>query len=312
METIEMDQKRDWSWRIRLAGTILSILLLVWLLWQQDWQVIFDAVKELALWVVIVSFLLLLIRHGWNTARWFILVRAQKIPISFSRALQLVMSGLFVSNFLPSMVGGDVIRIAGILQDSDNRVAGAASVVVDRLVGVFGMLFVLPFSAPLISLVLSEGFWVAGLAVSETDQWKIRIKQSFQKLMESLKIWIHQPGWLFLALSASWLGVITYLSGVLLLATEIGIPVSLMDVAGATALTYFITIIPLSINGYGIRELTILAFYTHFGASSEQATILALITRFMFLIVSLPGAIWVGRVLPVKLPPNRSSRKDFG
>ena len=47
---------------------------------------------------------------------------------------------------------------------------------------------------------------------------------------------------------------------VLILAKELGIPVTLTDVAGATALTYFITMVPLSINGYGLRELAILSF----------------------------------------------------
>jgi uncharacterized membrane protein YbhN (UPF0104 family) len=106
--------------------------------------------------------------------------------------------------------------------------------------------------------------------------------------------------------------VFTYLCGVLLLAKEIGIQVNLMDVAGATALTYFITIIPLSINGYGLRELAILAFYTHFGASSEQATLLALITRFLFLLVSLPGALWVGKILPREARSKPGQDEDLG
>jgi len=306
------DQKSDWSLRIRLVGTTLSVLLLVWLLWQQDWRVILDAVKGLSVWVIVASLLLLLVRHAWNTTRWFILVRAQEIPIAFLRALQLVFSGLFVSNFLPSMVGGDVVRIAGILQDTDNRVAGAASVVVDRLVGVIGMFFVLPFSTPLFSLVLSKGFIFGGFVGLEKEEWITRFKNSLRKLLTSLKIWLNQPGWLLLALCASWLGVFTYLCGVLILAKDLGIPVSLADVAGATALTYFITIIPLSINGYGIRELAILVFYTYFGATSEQAILLALITRFLFLLVSLPGALWVGRVLPTKLKAENAPDEGIG
>jgi uncharacterized membrane protein YbhN (UPF0104 family) len=238
-------------------------------------------------------------------------VRAQQIPFRFSRALKLVFIGLFASNFLPSMVGGDVVRVAGIFQDSEDRVAGAASIVVDRVVGVIGMLFVLPLSAPLIKLILSEGFFFGGISGIPDEKWTQPIREGFRKVVASLKIWLSQPGWLFLALCVSWMGVLTYLIGVLILAKDLGIPVTLTDVAGATALTYFITMVPLSINGYGLRELAILSFYTHFGATSEQAALLALITRFMFLLVSLPGSLWVGDVLSRERKFMQSFEKDI-
>jgi uncharacterized membrane protein YbhN (UPF0104 family) len=81
------------------------------------------------------------------------------------------------------------------------------------------------------------------------------------------------------------------------LATGLGITVSLAEVAGISAITYYLTIIPLSINGYGIRELAIVGLYTQLGSTTEQASALALITRFVFMLVSLLGVIWVGKVL---------------
>jgi uncharacterized membrane protein YbhN (UPF0104 family) len=280
----------DWSWRLRVIGTILSLFLLCWLLWNQDWNSILRAIKGLPIWIFFASLGLLLLRHGWNTTRWFILVRAQK----------LVFTGLFVSNFLPSMVGGDIVRIAGIIQESENRVAGAASVIVDRFVGVIGMLFVLPFSVPLIRLIFTQGLFLSGTLGFERTKWIDTLKRGIQKGVDSLKIWMNRPVSLLLGLLSSWLGVISYSFAVFILAKGLNIPVSFVDVIGASALTYFITMIPISINGYGLRELTILSFYTHFGASPEQATALALITRFQFLLVSLPGALGVSGIIGPK------------
>jgi uncharacterized membrane protein YbhN (UPF0104 family) len=291
-------QRKNWSWRLRVAGTVLSLILLVWLLWQQDWIAIMEAIQALPLWIFIVGLAIMVVRHMWNTTRWLVLMRAQKIPIRFTRAFQLVFAGLFVSNFLPSMVGGDVVRISGILQESENRVAGAASVVVDRLVGVFGMLFVLPFSAPLLNLILTKDLLLVGSVDLGKSKFSDKIRDGLKETSQALRIWLGKPLSLVLSLLASWLSVFSYLCCVLLLAKGIGIPVNLMDIAGATALTYFITMIPLSINGYGIRELAVMGFYTHFGASTEQATVLALTTRFLFLLVSLPGFLWVGKVMP--------------
>jgi len=81
-----------------------------------------------------------------------------------------------------------------------------------------------------------------------------------------------------------------------LLARGIGIPVTPIQVAGATTITYFLTLVPIAINGYGIREAAILAVYLPLGASSEQATALALVSRALAVLVTLPGAFWLGQI----------------
>jgi len=298
MSYVDKVHKKGISWRLRLIGTILSLGLLLWLLSQQDWRMILEAIESLPLYLLILSILLLLLRHTWNTIRWFLLLRAQGIFLPFFRTLMFVFSGLFASNFLPSMVGGDVVRIAGIVQESEKRMEAAASVVVDRLVGFIGMLFFLPFGIPLLQSVVRTGLLFAGPIAMDKRKISGSMREAFDHFMGALQHWLKRPIWLLLSLLASCCGVLVWFCAVFLIAIGLNIPVSLKDVAGASSLVYFLTLIPLSINGYGIRELAIVAFYTHFGASTEQATALALITRFFYLFVSLPGALWVGKVVP--------------
>jgi uncharacterized membrane protein YbhN (UPF0104 family) len=298
MAKLPSAEERGWDWRLRVGGTILSFGLLILLLWRQDWSMIFRAMISVPAWALIAGLAFLLMRHACNTARWVFLVRAQEIPLTYRRALQLVFAGLFVSNFLPSMVGGDVVRIAGVISVSRSKVAGAASVVVDRLIGVFGMLFVLPFSFPLLKGLISSG-GILGFGLTTSDgRWMEVLKKSVRRGSEALRLWLHRPYSLGLALLASWMAVFSYLICVWILARGLGIPVGLKEVAGVSALTYFLTLIPISINGYGLRELAILGFYTQLGATSEQAAALALITRVFFLLVSVLGVFWIGKVVP--------------
>ena len=290
-------QRSNWQWKLRLAGTLLSLVLLIWLLLRQDWSAIFGAMRTLSPWILLASIGLLLLRHSMNTFRWLALVRSQNIQLSLRRAFQLVFSGLFISNFLPSMVGGDVVRIAGILQESENRVAAAASVIVDRFVGLVGMMFMLPFSLPLLGSILESGSFAIGFLGFTPPKLKAVINQWTRRFAEALQLWLQQPLSLFLALSASLIGVFSNLVGIWILAGGLGMDVSLVDVAGVTVLTYFLTIVPVSINGYGIRELAIVGLYTQAGSTPEQASALALITRAYFLLVSLPGAAWAGKVI---------------
>jgi uncharacterized membrane protein YbhN (UPF0104 family) len=80
------------------------------------------------------------------------------------------------------------------------------------------------------------------------------------------------------------------------LARGLAISVALYQVMGVTAITYLITLLPISVNGYGVREVTMTALYIYLGATVEQASTLAIVSRFMMLVVTLPGALWFPRV----------------
>jgi hypothetical protein len=66
---------------------------------------------------------------------------------------------------------------------------------------------------------------------------------------------------------------------------------------GVTVITYFLTLLPISVNGYGLREVAITALYLPLGASLEQAAILAIITRFLSMLATIPGALWLSQVV---------------
>ncbi len=287
-----------WPGRLRLIGTVLSVALLAWLMGRQDWRALMASARALPAGTIALAVLSMFLGQLLNTGRWLVLLRAQRIHISYAHAARLVFAGLFASNFLPTTVGGDVVRLAGVMAETPDRAAGAATVIVDRMVSIFGMLFVLPFSWPLVKILLAGGGASASLAVAVGDDgvWR-RLRRSARRLIDALSLWARRPSSLFASLLLSWLGVACYLAGVWITARGLDIPVSYWDVAGATGLTYFMTLVPVSLNGYGVRELGVLAFYVLLGAQPEQAAALALVTRAMLLGVSLPGALWLGGVL---------------
>ena len=69
------------------------------------------------------------------------------------------------------------------------------------------------------------------------------------------------------------------------------------EVMGVVALTHAATTIPISINAYGFRELTVVAVVQVLDVPIEQAAALAIVTRGLALIASLPGALWIGGLL---------------
>ncbi len=79
-----------------------------------------------------------------------------------------------------------------------------------------------------------------------------------------------------------------------LLLQGMGEPISPLLIGGLYSLVYFITLLPISINGLGVQEVAITYFFYHFGGVSLTACLaLAIITRMLFLLASLPGALFV-------------------
>src|SRR5207248_7340478 len=72
--------------------------------------------------------------------RWQILLRVQKIRISFPRIAGLFFIGMFYNQFLPGGTGGDIIKSYLLLKETPDKKAGALlAVVFDRLIGLVAL-----------------------------------------------------------------------------------------------------------------------------------------------------------------------------
>lgn len=86
--------------------------------------------------------------------RWFLLIRAQDLPCTLTNALRLGLMGLFFSNFLPSSVGGDIIKAAFLARQQARRTAAVATVMIDRAIGLWALFWLVT--------LLGGIFWLAG------------------------------------------------------------------------------------------------------------------------------------------------------
>ncbi len=133
---------------IRLFGTLLAAVLLVYLLNQQGWSDIRAALSRIEVWRFFFALCLIGISRFAVAARWYVLLKSSRSEITWWQSTRLTFAGLFATNFLPTTVGGDVIRFAGALQMNFDAVVCAASLLVDRLIGMAGMAMAVPFGLP--------------------------------------------------------------------------------------------------------------------------------------------------------------------
>ncbi|MGA9532513.1 MAG: lysylphosphatidylglycerol synthase transmembrane domain-containing protein [Anaerolineales bacterium] len=290
-------RRRSWTTWARWIGTLLSVGLLIWMLEQQDWDQLLSASRSVGPRALIIGLAFLFVRLLLNTARWYALLRVQPVRLGYLQAAKLTFAGLFASNFLPTTVGGDVLRLVGVLEASDDRIAGTTSIVVDRLIGMFGMLVFLPFGFPILSSWLSSSPLLGATGLFTGGRMRSALGSSWRRVRDAFSLWRENPSALVFAFVFNWMGIAAYLYGTWTVAAAMGIPASYWQVAGATALTYYLTLLPISVNGYGLRELGVVAVYTQVGATAPQAAALALITRGMMWAISLPGMLWLGPLI---------------
>lgn len=278
---------------IRGLGSILALALLIVLIQEEGDGQLFSALRRVSVGYFLAAVVALTISRLFAAARWHILLKSAGVDISFLRSVMLTFTGNFSSNFLPTTIGGDVVRLAGAMQLGYDRAVCVASLVADRLIGLAGMSIALPLGlVPVFSL---------GNGVTQSVAFSALIQKGVdfaKRTFELFSIWLKKP----LALSGSLLAtfgnmVFIYLS-VYLLLLGIDHHVSYWLVAGLYTLTYFVTLVPISINGLGVQELSMTFLLTQLGglSSSESATV-ALLTRAMFIITSMPGAFFLPSIL---------------
>jgi len=310
---------------VRLFGTILALGLLMYLLSQQGWDEIMVAIRQIPLWRLVLALGLMLFSRLAVAARWHVLLQTLDRKIPFSRSLKLTFAGLFASNFLPTTIGGDVVRLAGAIQYRLDGAASAASLVVDRLVGMAGMAMMTPFSLPgLFSAnwsARSQLTWINpgrfhfALATLPLGKWQRitleKVSRLGAKLYQAMTLWLKQPRSLLISLLYSWIHMLCLFFILQLLLGGIGQNMPLWLIGGLYSLVYFVTLIPVSINGYGLQEVSMTLIFSNFGqASLSDGLTIAILFRTLMLLASLPGAIALPDILSTTKQTDLPARAD--
>jgi len=128
---------------------LLSGLLLAYLGWALDVGSIGVVLAGTDWRLVVLACLCLIVGQVFSALRWTWLARGLGLTVRTGRKIQLYFLGMFLSLFLPSIIGGDVAR--GYLLARGKLQSGwvaAASVVLERINGVLGLMLVVSLCMP--------------------------------------------------------------------------------------------------------------------------------------------------------------------
>ena len=255
------------------------------------------------------------------TLRWRIFLGQQNIPLSFSTVLSLIWAGQFFNSVLPGSTGGDVVKIYQACRLApDQKPAAAATVFVDRLTALvalvvltsislainpapLGILSSVPLSPRLVfawvSVALAGALilaWVV-LRLVRSSVWAGRISRTFAAVRKNLSF---NRRFLVAILLAFAIHLVSF-STAYLFARALRIPISYPQVLLMMPVVLFVVLLPVTINGHGLRELLLIGYFSQMGiifagqsetGAREMAIALSLLLVTNDLLWSIPGGIW--------------------
>lgn len=245
------------------------------------------------------------------TFRWQQVCRALELVVATRRLFWHIASGQFVSNFVPTTVGGDVLRVTRLGRDTGDRPTSFTTVILERLSG----WMVLP-AAILAGLVLdpklrAEGgasgaalsaalITLAALALIILAAGNDLTGRLLHRRQESLR-WLHSVHEGIDALRAHpaqigrILGTGAAYQGLLVLgfwcaAHSIGIEgFGLRAAAAFVPAVLIVQVLPLGIGGLGVREGALVLFLSSLDVPNDEAVALGLTMYALTIIMSLIG-----------------------
>jgi uncharacterized protein (TIRG00374 family) len=257
------------------------------------------------------------------TLRWQRVLTALDLPAGLPDLLSYSLAGMFVANFLPSTIGGDVLRVARLSAANGQAPASFASVVLERLTG----FLVLPLIT-LTALVAHPGLLHLGVATRIAVLCSVGTLAALvvilvlaantrlgQRLADN-KSWLRFAGAVHLgfhrirnhpgAAVSVLLTAVAYQMTIVLVAwlasRSLGMDIGWTAVMAFIPVVAMAQVLPVSVNGLGLREGALVLLLQPLGVETAQAVALGLLLYGINLVVSLLGApaFAVGSRRPVR------------
>jgi len=315
---------------LRIAVVVCGIIWAIfWVSGEQRWSNLANIFLQMNLWIFVVPLGIFALCQVIVGLRWWLLLRSQSIFIEFWAAVRLHFLGLFYNNFMPSSVGGDLIRAWYVTKHTDKRFEAALSVFVDRAIGLLSTLIIATFFYLLFlrghgSVItpsdqggffksITEHKWILlGLIVVVASvfgvlsshrrgreilrkAWSyicVHGARMIKKLTNAITIYCSKPLTILAVFGLTVFVQIIVITSFWFLGLNLGIDASLKYYYVFFTLTWVCGALPVSIGGAVVVEVLLASLFIKFaGVGEEAASALALCQRAVWMLTSLPGAV---------------------
>jgi len=264
--------------------------------------------------LLVLSFLIYWIGHYICIYRWRMLMRPLMPVPSFGQLFKIYCIGLFFNLAFPTAVGGDVVKFYYAGKPSKLYAQSFAATFLDRDAGMLAMMIIAflttlvhPISIPripvsLIILLVSLGFAVANCAIFMPSLHRLctrllcnlrmrRIALKIDKISNAFQIMSRERSTLLWSLAISMANQLLFIGVAWIIAEGLLLNLSIVYFFLFVPVITLISMIPVSLNGMGLREYAFMSLFGAIGVPTASCVALGLLSSFAVILCAIPGGV---------------------
>jgi glycosyltransferase 2 family protein len=295
-------------WLISTARFAFSILLLASLFYFLPMAQLWAALSKLPPGVWLAVLFAYLFGHMVGMLKWRLMVNLAGTGLSYRQSARCYFGGLFGTLFLPSIVGGDVVRMGLAMRNSRSRTGTALACLLDRVIDFVALACLAGIGVALVPGSLNATsqrvFWSIAAAVSlaaaaliaclllmPVRKFPRKVQRIMAQTRQSWRVMVAQRRYVALALA---LGIGIQAWFVFLTAKVAGMCGLHVPIHGwlvAWPLAKLSALVPLTQGGIGVREVALAALLAPFGAKPVLTVAVGLVWEAIIVVTSLFGGL---------------------
>lgn len=296
---------------------IISFGLLAYLIIDAEplriWNMMTKIVEVQGLLFIIIAISFALLSVFLMAYRWDVLLKGYKHEVPLKSLFGFYLIGMFFNNFLPTSIGGDVVRVYKAIEATGDRINGFSSVIIERTLGITATLFLAIISLLFLSdhLINTRVLVVSVLLFTFISLFMFilirrrpfelilklfekitffHIGEKINKILEAVHYFRRRRRillyvFLLSLLSQSAIVMMNYYA-----AKAFALELELSYLFMVVPVTFILTMLP-SINGMGVREFGYVRLLSGVGIDKAGAISLSFMNILIPIVISLWGAV---------------------
>ncbi|MDP3804643.1 MAG: lysylphosphatidylglycerol synthase transmembrane domain-containing protein [Candidatus Omnitrophota bacterium] len=306
-------KKKIMSLVIRTVVSLSFILILLYIMRGRYGQIL-QALKETRIGVFGLALALFSCAISLGSLRLKLIIEAGgNLKIRFREAFSLTYIGYFFNNFLPTSIGGDVVKAYYLAKKSSDKVGSYTSIFIDRVIGLVTMIFMATVALLFVPGQIIDDkvrrmiYVITAIAVlvivflmnkkfarkfSALLYFARPIEEKLKNAYNAIHLYKRHTKLLIQSLVLSIISQILFFSSIGILAASIGARIPALQILLRMPIISAMSMLP-SINGLGLREgSTVLLFGPLIG--KENAFAVGILWFLVLFITSILGGLIYG------------------
>ena len=287
-----------------LIRVVVTVTILTLILRSIDAQHAWNVLRHARLDLLALALLMQFGSTAISAYRWQIIMHNLDFGQSLSFYWRSYFKGMFFNQGLPTSIGGDALRVLDVAGRGFRKRDALYGVFVDRIIGLgalmsltlFAYIFgpdLLPMQVyrPILLLIAAGFIGLAGAFFLRRMSWLDRYPKLAILRVISARLYQALSSHRLQLMASSLLIPVLAMLGFFATGWALGLRYDLMIYFAVVPPALVLTVIPVSIAGWGVREGALIGLFSLIGANKTIVLMMSLLYGLTLIVVSLPGLV---------------------